>query len=66
MENLYLVLCLSSVSLCFLTCIFSILSYCKVVGMEKSTHKVSYMPIDEAFGSSSDDLARKLADSEKF
>jgi hypothetical protein len=30
-----------------MTAIFAILSYCKVVGMEKSTHQIQYMTPDE-------------------
>lgn len=30
-----------------ITSIFSILSYCKVVGLEKSTHQISWVPLNE-------------------
>lgn len=29
------------------TAIFSILSFCKVVGLENSTHKIQYLPLQE-------------------
>lgn len=41
-------LILSSVSILFtgITAFFSILAYSKVVGLENSTHKVQYVPMD--------------------
>ena len=28
-----------------ITVIFSIMAYCKVIGLEKSTHQIQYMPV---------------------
>jgi len=46
MINLYMALSLTSVILCAVTAIFSVLSYCKVVGLENSTHQVQWMPME--------------------
>jgi hypothetical protein len=43
-------------------CIFSFLAYTKVVGMEKSTHKIQWMPMDQ--GLTGTELGKKLYDSE--
>lgn len=44
--NILIALCITSIILCSITAIFSILSFCKVVGLEKSTHQIQWMPID--------------------
>lgn len=36
-----------SVILTVITSIFSVLAYARVVGLENSTHKVQYMPLEE-------------------
>ena len=43
-------------------CIFSFLAYTKVVGMEKSTHKIQWMPMGQ--GLTGSELGKKLYDSE--
>jgi hypothetical protein len=40
------VLSLFAVLVSSITAIFSIMAYSKVVGMEKSTHKIQYVPLD--------------------
>ena len=42
-------LLIAALALLFSICTvsFSILAYCKVVGLENSTHKVQYMPMEE-------------------
>jgi len=42
-----LVLSLVSILFTLVTAIFSVLAYSKVVGMEKSTHQVAWMPVEE-------------------
>ena len=39
---------ISGLALCFsmVTCIFSILAYAKVLGLEQSTHKIEWVPVD--------------------
>lgn len=46
MNEIALVLSLLSIILCSITVVFSILAYSRVVGMEKSTHQVQWMPIE--------------------
>lgn len=48
MTNVALVLSIVSVLFTIITAIFSFLAYAKVVGMEKSTHQIQWMPIEEA------------------
>lgn len=46
-----------------ITSVFSILAYAKVVGMEKSTHRIQqqYVPLDEEqMGPTGDDLIKKM------
>lgn len=40
-------ICIAALMFSAVTAIFSILSYAKVVGMEKSTHQIQYMPIEQ-------------------
>jgi len=47
MNNLYLALSLTSIILCAVTAIFSVLAYSKVVGLENSTHQVQWMPMED-------------------
>lgn len=47
MDTMTLVFSLLAILLTCVTAGFSILSYCKVVGMEKSTHQVQMMPMEE-------------------
>jgi len=49
---------LSALFLTIVTSVFSVLAYCKVVGMEKSTHQVQWVPLEEA-SESSDDADRE-------
>lgn len=42
-SNIALVLSMTSAVLTVITAFFSILAYAKVVGMEKSTHRIEYM-----------------------
>lgn len=41
-----LVLSIVSIILTSITAIFSVLAYARVVGMEKSTHQIQWMPVD--------------------
>ena len=45
MNEVTLILSLLSIILTSITAIFSFMAYCKVIGMEKSTHQVAYMPV---------------------
>lgn len=45
--NVLIALCLLAVILSSITAIFSVLAYSKVVGMEKSTHQIQWMPVDQ-------------------
>lgn len=53
---------LTCVIACVTGCIFAFLAYSKVVGLEKSTHKIQWMPVDA--GLTGNELAKKLYDSE--
>ena len=44
MSSIYLGLCIASGMMGLIATVFSMLSYAKVVGMEKSTHRIQYMP----------------------
>lgn len=46
--DISLILSIVSVLFTIITAIFSFLAYAKVVGMEKSTHQIQWMPVDEA------------------
>lgn len=64
--------CVGMVGFSLVSMIFSILAYSRVVGLEKSTHQIQYMPAptpepyspdsDEEgpFGMNPEDLAKKL------
>lgn len=41
---IYEAISISAILFSGVTAVFSILSFCKVVGMEKSTHRIQYMP----------------------
>lgn len=44
--DIALILSLVSILFTMVTAIFSLLAYAKVVGMEKSTHQIQWMPVD--------------------
>lgn len=44
---IYLVLAISATLFSSITAPFAILAYCKVVGLEKSTHRIQYMSPEE-------------------
>ena len=46
-EITVLVLSITSILFTLVTAIFSVLAYSKVIGMEKSTHQVAWMPVEE-------------------
>ena len=56
--NILIVVSLFALVLSAVTAFFSILSYCKVVGMEKSTHQVQWVPVDNPSIDEDDDLTR--------
>ncbi len=58
MNEFTLVMSLTAVLFSALTVIFSIASYAKVVGMEKSTHKVQMVPVGN--GLTGEDLTKKM------
>lgn len=63
MNDLSLALSFSAFFCAGLTCVFSILAYAKVVGMEKSTHRIQqqYVPLeDEQMGLTGEDLVKKM------
>ena len=41
---IYEAISISAILFSGVTAVFSVLSFCKVVGMEKSTHRIQYMP----------------------
>ncbi len=43
---LYTSLAIAAFAFSITTAIFSILAFCKVVGMEKSTHQIQWMPVE--------------------
>ena len=47
MNELTLVLSIVSILFTGITAFFSIMAYAKVVGMEKSTHQIQWVPVDE-------------------
>ena len=67
-------ICMASAMFSVITAIFSILAYAKVVGMEKSTHRIQYVPApsdpyqytgsEEGEGLSGPELAQKFSDLE--
>jgi hypothetical protein len=60
-EIIYAVLSITATLLSCITAIFAILAYCKVVGMEKSTHRIQYMSPKDMGGPTGKDLANKMA-----
>ncbi len=61
-EIIYAVLSITATLLSCLTAIFAILAYCKVVGMEKSTHRIQYMtPEEMGSNPTGKDLMEKMA-----
>ena len=59
-------LLIAALALLFSVCTvsFSILAYCKVVGLENSTHKVQYMPMEE-FDQFKDERIEEEAENEE-
>ena len=63
MSELALGLSISALFCAGVTVVFSILSYAKVVGMEKSTHRIQqqYVPLDmEHMGPTGEELVKKM------
>ena len=63
MNELSLAFSFSAFFMAGVTCVFSILAYAKVVGMEKSTHRITqhYVPLDEEqMGPTGEDLIKKM------
>ena len=58
MNELVLVFSLTAILFSAITAIFSFAAYAKVVGMEKSTHKLQYVPAGE--GPVGKELADKM------
>ena len=48
---------ISGLAICFslITCVFSILAYAKVIGLENSTHKIEWVPVDQNAPASDDE-----------
>lgn len=44
-NELLMVLSLTSTMFCFITAFFAVLAYAKVVGMEKSTHRIQFQGV---------------------
>lgn len=57
MSEFVLVISLTAVLFSAITVIFSLAAYAKVVGMEKSTHRIQYAPLD---GPSGEELVDKM------
>lgn len=66
MNQFDVVLVASLLALLFSICTvgFSILSYCKVVGLENSSHKVQYMPLEQ-YTDFSKELVENAEDGQK-
>jgi len=58
-EIITLVLSLVAVLFTGVTSIFAVLAYAKVVGMEKSTHQIQWMPVDES-AATGDELTKQM------
>ena len=59
--EIYAVLSITATLISCLTAIFAILAFCKVVGMEKSTHRIQYMTPEEMGNNpTGKDLADKM------
>lgn len=61
--NLIFAICISSFMFTAITAVFSILAYAKVVGMEKSTHQIQYVPMEtpgQDQGQTAQELAKNL------
>jgi len=69
-ELMSMVIGLSAILFSGVTAGFSILAYCKVVGLEKSTHKVQFMPVPTPQGKDANptgaDLAKKFMPEEEW
>ena len=61
MSDLPLVLSLVAVLFTLITAPFAILAYCKVVGMEKSTHKIEYVSPEQMGNPTGKDLMDKMS-----
>jgi len=61
-SQLPLVISLVAIILTCLTAVFSILAYCKVVGLEKSTHKIEWMDPSKHTGPTGKDLAKAFGE----
>jgi hypothetical protein len=55
--NISLILSLLAVILTAITSIFSFLAYARVVGLENSTHKIQWVPVDNT-GKTGEDLIK--------
>lgn len=62
MDVITLSLAISAMLFSLVTAVFSVLSYCKVIGMEKSTHQIQYIPLDDKGAKSSDELAKQMSE----
>ena len=62
MSQLPLVISLVAIILTCITAVFSILAYCKVVGLEKSTHKIEWMDPSNNTGPTGKDLAKRFSE----
>ncbi len=60
MSELVLVMSITAILFAGVGMVFSFLSYAKVVGMEKSTHRLQYVPMEE--GLSGKELVTKMKD----
>lgn len=58
MNELVLVISLTAILFSAVTVIFSFAAYAKVVGMEKSTHRIEYVPAGD--GLTGNDLVTKM------
>ena len=61
MSQWSLVFSLVAIILSSITAIFSILAFCKVVGLEKSTHKIEWMDPSQNTGPTGKDLAERFS-----
>lgn len=59
MTNVAIILSILSILFTMITAIFAFLAYAKVVGMEKSTHQIQWMPVEDT-KNTGEDLTKNM------
>jgi hypothetical protein len=64
MESGFIIgLCIAMAAFTAVSLVLGLLAYAKVVGMEKSTHRIQYMPVPSPTGEAGQQDAKSLAKS---